>query len=332
MSDETGFTNDRDRYRYDDDGKLTVWGARDVLLGHVRVILEEIGNVVGDESHATLTHYTSRLHAALDDVQEAVLRCHDAFGCFVGGLGVERDEETGEDRVRFVCRACDEGREAAGYDALAQDEEHVEFNEALRDARRRSAEVLRHAGGSGVLWTELREQLGLTDDELADAKTSLLQWVRGEVMPARTAREEREAQAEDAEEVKRRIRSGVPEPRDETWDAVREVREMRDEINDEVGQQPEVLRGGRRLGTCYDRPEAADQSDQADARDDRGGLMSNPIGWVSTVFQEALVVEAGDVVSVTQVIGSDGRTTSVSATVTRAAELEALDFAETGDE
>lgn len=268
MSDETGFTNDRDRYRYDDDGKLTVWGARDVLLGHVRVILEEIGNVVGDESHATLTHYTSRLHAALDDVQEAVLRCHDAFGCFVGGLGVERDEETGEDRVRFVCRACDEGREAAGYDALAQDEEHVEFNEALREAGR------------------LRRRM-LTD----------------------------------ADEVRRRIRSGVPEPRDETWDAVRESRESRD-----------AETAAEDLGACYDGLETADQSDQAVARDDRGGPMSNPIGWVSTVFQEALVVEAGDVVSVTQVIGSDGRTTSVSATVTRAAELEALDLAETGDE
>jgi len=109
---------DRGAHRYDDEGNLTVWGAREVLL-----------ELVGSRSFVGPHH--AAVCEALDDLEDAVLRTHDDFGCFVGGLGVD-----GNDEPRFVCRACRTRSQVKVMPALrvAETRMRATIREALEDA------------------------------------------------------------------------------------------------------------------------------------------------------------------------------------------------------
>lgn len=91
MSDETSKV-DREAYRRDEAGNLTVWGARDVLLELA------LGKRAAGAHAAEIFH--REVSAALDDVEDAYLRTHEAFGCH--GM---RDDARASVR-RFTCADC----------------------------------------------------------------------------------------------------------------------------------------------------------------------------------------------------------------------------------
>lgn len=93
MSDETSKV-DREAYRRDEAGNLTVWGARDVLLELA------LGKRAAGAHAAEIFH--REVSAALDDVEDAYLRTHEAFGCH--GM---RDDARASVR-RFTCADCRE--------------------------------------------------------------------------------------------------------------------------------------------------------------------------------------------------------------------------------
>lgn len=97
MSDETGKV-DREAHRRDGDGDLSVWGARDVIL---TLLAQEV-------TQGSAWWHNEELDRALDDLEDAVIRTHDDFGCWVLA---ERDDETGEERPRYTCRMCLAGSE-----------------------------------------------------------------------------------------------------------------------------------------------------------------------------------------------------------------------------
>ena len=91
--------------RRDAEGNLTVWGARDVLLHLVDDALRDAWAAGADSLDHIRAGYARRFNAALDDLEDAVLRTHDDFGCpsnLACGIVGKKD--------RFVCRACRELR------------------------------------------------------------------------------------------------------------------------------------------------------------------------------------------------------------------------------
>lgn len=74
MSDETGLVNDRERYRRDADGQLTVWGARDVLATLVHQVATEVASLGPDRVDDVLAATARRVERALDDLEDA---CYD---------------------------------------------------------------------------------------------------------------------------------------------------------------------------------------------------------------------------------------------------------------
>lgn len=332
MSDESRELR-RESYRYDENGRLTVWGARDVLLHIVDDALLKVWNEESgversntsplDEVRAA---YAVRLDRALDDVEDAYLRTHDRLGCTrLSGMrdeGAPRRYACDACRARDVVPECDESarvdagdddrvnvgsitlpvwvsrRDLDGYEAYAdsQDDEDVEVNEAMREAGRRRRQMREDAVHMRAesRWCDLKKLIDATGSTLSSAEMEALAVIR------------------------ERIFAGVPASRDAawdaSWDAVQDVRQLRDSDGAEA---------------CYDRSDGRDQTasgdDQSASDEVLSWTSSTPVGWVHVALQDALVVEAGDVLSVTQVIGSDGRTTAMTVTVTTAAELGDLD-------
>lgn len=279
----------RESYRRDGDGQLTVWGARDVLLVEVDRLLVAAFEADTDELAAVQERAVRRLERALDDVQDAYLRTHEEFGC----VSIQEVRVWGDDeRERYVCSRCREAeREAFDRDeavsaatrviceavpgaseaevresleqfsrgevtpATTRDEEDVAFDEAMR-AR----------PGRGVLWEDLLEELDFTEDEKAEM-----------------------------EKIKRRIRAAVPEPRDETWDAAREVREARDaDVRADVRSERDVAEA------CYDDGDgqAADRDDQAESSGLLPPAAGIRFGWRNFELSTTLDVRPGDIVNV----------------------------------
>jgi len=206
----------REVHRRDADGNLTVWGARDVLLD----LLSEVsmGPVQRDKT-------TRLLECALDDLEDAVRRTHDAFGC------VETRDADGEVRERYVCPPCaaseltrertsgecvtvippklydelvrDDDIDDAGYEAYAR---APDAEDRAVAAARRERRIVRSGdpAADDAHWVELKRLIGLERAPLTD--------------------DERAA----VDVIKRRIFSGLPVERDPSRDAVRDVRADRD--------------------------------------------------------------------------------------------------------
>jgi hypothetical protein len=303
MSDETGYTNDRDKYRRDESGQLTVWGARNAVAVLVHQVATEVAALGPERVDDVLAATARRVHQALDDVEDAYLRAHDRFGCT--GLSGVRDND--EPR-RYECQACE--RERGVVESLVQLRDGAVVP-ALTAREERMRDMLREAfaerGG------------GVGEDTLAHLARRACE-AAGYEAPADSRDEEdvevNEAMREagrrhrqmlvDADVVRRRIRSGVPEPRDPSWDAVRDVRQLRDSDGPEA---------------CYDRPQAAGQEDQVDARDDQAEVLVGCVGWDHVGLREVLNVSAGDQLNLTLESGDDGRLLVRSLYVMRAAEL-----------
>jgi hypothetical protein len=110
---------------------------------------------------------TRLLERALDDLEDAVRRTHDAFGCDVDA----------EERGRYACRTCVESTRRAFVEpeceAESEPEPPPERNEPLAQAARRRHDVLRRhdeASTTGTMeWQRLKHELGLceTSDEVA---------------------------------------------------------------------------------------------------------------------------------------------------------------------
>ena len=242
-------------YRYDADGNLTVWGARDAL--------EEIA--LGERMaglHGTLV-FTRELKRALDDVEDAVMRTHDAFGC-------------GNEPGRYLCAACREAR-ATGErvaaeltaEKIARTADHE--NEAESDdiavgnvtftvpVYARRADIARATSGLSESLVPARtsgehvtvvppdhfdEMMRDDDKDRAIREAAVSRWnavaVNGEgEWFAVNSRGQRTNLADVAdvagesthrrpEDVKRRIRDGLPPEPAEGWDAVADVRCDRD--------------------------------------------------------------------------------------------------------
>lgn len=178
--------------RVDGDGNLTLWGARRNLLDLVtleaRTDVEHVERAGVEPADADL--WAERLLHALDDLEDAVLRTHDAFGC---------DLDT-EASGRYACRTCVERSDAdpdvmRGYAAYhdLDDDDEVRVNEALREAARRRSDVLRERKQSNhdaygrvresgaVAWTDLKHRLGLCESSDDVARDEIIARIRSGV-------------------------------------------------------------------------------------------------------------------------------------------------------
>lgn len=169
--------------RVDGDGNLTLWGARRNLLDLVtleaRTDVEHVKRAGVEPADADL--WAERLLHALDDLEDATLRTHDAFGCRV-------DDAPG----RYTCAGCARKTSYDEYHGLDDDDE-VRVNEALREAARRRSDVLRERKQSNhdaygraresdaVAWTDLKHRLGLCESSDDVARDEIIARIRSGV-------------------------------------------------------------------------------------------------------------------------------------------------------
>jgi hypothetical protein len=285
MSDETGFVNDRSKYTLDANGDLTVRGARDRLCELVHVVTGEM-----------LEEFMTALHQALDDVEDAYLRAHDRLGC-VRMNGNRADDEVGG--RRYACDACRARDVVPECDASAR-------VDAGDDDRVNVGTVTLHVRVSRCDLAGYEAYADSQDEEDMEVNEAM-----------REAGRRRREMLVDADEARQRIFAGVPESRDAAWDAVQDVRQLRDSDGAEA---------------CYDRPQTADQEDQVDARDDQAEGLVGRVAWGQLNLQEALDVSPGDQLTITLKTADDGRVQVRSLYVTRACELDAYDEDEDEDD